>query len=100
MCLILAYNNSPDRDSGSQEAFWQMRLSVYVKQQHAPAITNVSCAIRGCGLGDKLGNKGGIVASFQVRGCWVSQSAPPPHSLTYGSPHPVRSGICSHSPLI
>ena len=42
---------------------WEQRLSVFVKDEHAPWVTNLEILHQGCGLGNTLGNKGGIAVS-------------------------------------
>ncbi|KAH8054549.1 hypothetical protein JL720_14438 [Aureococcus anophagefferens] len=57
-----------------EEHFWQMRLLVFVRGEHAPYASAPDVAHKGCGIGDTLGNKGAIGAAFRVHGttlCFV-----------------------------
>ncbi|KAJ1454194.1 Endonuclease/exonuclease/phosphatase [Pelagophyceae sp. CCMP2097] len=49
-----------------QHHFWQMRLLVFVRREHYASCGAVEGSHKGCGLGDTLGNKGGIGVAFRL----------------------------------
>ena len=46
--------------------FWEMRLLVFVKRVHAKYTSTVETDHVGCGIGDRLGNKGAIAAALSI----------------------------------
>ena len=43
-----------------------MRLLVFARRHVASRVTNVECGRRGTGVGDRLGNKGGVVVTLRL----------------------------------
>lgn len=49
-----------------EEHFWALRLLIFVRQEHTPYTSTVESSRRGTGIGDRLGNKGGIGAALSI----------------------------------
>ena len=43
-----------------------MKLIVFARRHLEPRITNKECGRRGTGVGDRMGNKGGVVATMRL----------------------------------
>ncbi|KAJ8599860.1 hypothetical protein CTAYLR_005619 [Chrysophaeum taylorii] len=49
-----------------EEHFWGLRLLVFVLREHSTFTSTVDASRRGCGIGDRLGNKGAIGAALSI----------------------------------
>jgi len=49
-------------------SLWEIRLAIFVRNDHLPHISNVCAGQEATGIGNVLGNKGGVATSFAYQG--------------------------------
>src|ERR1700682_5829381 len=50
----------------AKHSLWHIRMIVFVKNYLLPSITNIWCSSEGTGIGNMLGNKGGVSIALNI----------------------------------
>mmetsp|Transcript_5771 Transcript_5771/g.6903 ORF Transcript_5771/g.6903 Transcript_5771/m.6903 type:complete len:682 (+) Transcript_5771:322-2367(+) len=49
-----------------EEHFWSLRLLIFIRRDHSRFVSTVEKDHKGCGIGDRLGNKGAVAAALSL----------------------------------